>query len=66
MTADGRVDGLFGALHIEVDYEAILELANVAPLLGLETTAVDGRVVATGDMTGPLAQPEITAALDSR
>jgi len=66
VTANGRVDGLFGALHIEVDYEAILELADVAPLLGLDTTGVDGRVVATGDMTGPLAQPEITAALDSR
>jgi len=66
VTANGRVDGLFGALHIEVDYEAILELADVASLLGLDTTGVDGRVVATGNMTGPLAQPEITAALDSR
>ena len=66
VTANGRVDDLFGVPHVEADYETTVALAEVAPLLGLETARVEGRVAATGHIAGPLSELAVDATLDSR
>ena len=62
--ANGRVDDLFGTPRAEVAYEAVLDLADLAPLLSLETAGAEGRVAVTGDVLGPASEIDLDATLD--